>query len=290
MAQHSPLGMRMKSYEATTDMRLPAKSWAVLRLDGKAFHSYTRDLVRPFDQLFMQDMTLTMKYLCESVGNAVFGYTQSDEISILIHDLARENHQLWFGGKIQKIVSVAASMAGAYFNASRSADVDNLAVFDARVFALPNVAEVKAYLLWRQMDAERNALFMAASEFYSHKELLGKTKQEKISMLQEVGQDWTDSYSHREKFGAMCRKVASVQPVSYTRKDTGETLTTEAERSFWIVNQAVPFKAHWDSPGFSFLNPEEPICPPNQFSLLGHTSASTPGSTSTFSQSSQSFA
>lgn len=267
----------MKAYEASTGIRLPLKSWTVLRLDGKAFHTFTKDLAKPFDANLMADMSLTMKYLCANVEGAVFGYTQSDEISIIMHDFGGEARQQWFGGKVQKMVSVSASIAGAFFNAARQSDISKLAFFDARVFALPNVEEVKNYLLWRQMDAERNALFMAASEYYTHKKLLNKSKSEKISMLAEAGREWDKGYSNREKFGGMCRKVASMQPVSYTRKDTGEQLSTEALRSWWIATCVVPFKHSWDEPGFNFLRPEEPSCHPNEFLSLGRTRASMSG-------------
>jgi tRNA(His) guanylyltransferase len=267
MAPYSPLSARMKAYEAATGPALPSKSWAVLRLDGKSFHTYTKDLQRPFDFKFMEDMLDLTTFLSRKVGGAVFSYTQSDEISIIFHDLGSPQHQHWFAGKVQKIVSVAASYAGAYWSFLRG-EVDNFGVFDARVFALPSAVEVKNYLLWRQQDAMRNSLFMAASEFYSHTALLGRSGPEKVSMLAEAGKDWAKDYSPRAQLGGMAGRVASLEEVSYTRKDTGAEESTLAARSFWVARSAVNFRENFHTPVFSFLNPEESLCSPHEFLSL----------------------
>jgi len=262
----SPLAVRMKSYEAATGAILPSNSWAVLRLDGKAFHTYTRNLDKPFDRQLMLDMDLLMNYLCSNISGAVFGYTQSDEISIIMHDLSRPTHQHWFAGKTQKIVSVAASYAGAYWNRLR-ADSE-ISVFDARVFTVPSTMEVRNYLLWRQMDALRNAIFLAANSVYSHKELLGKTFSDKRRMLKEAGLSWEDDYSDRETLGAISGKVAYSEDVEYTHKQTGEQEVALAERMTWVARPTVSFK-DFSAPVFSFLNPEEPQCQMSEFLSWG---------------------
>ena len=262
MTVPSPLATRMKVYESATGAVLPDNSWAVLRLDGKAFHTYTRDLDKPFDQLFMLDMGLLMNYLCSNISGAVFGYTQSDEISIIMHDLSRPTHQHWFGGKVQKIVSVAASYAGAYWNWLRESP--ELAVFDARVFTLPSSGEVKNYLLWRQLDSMRNAMFLAANAVYSHKELLGKSYSEKRAMLKDAGVSWDDDYSDREKLGTIAGKIAYSEEVKYTHKQTGEQGLVLAERSAWVNKAATSFK-DFSSPIFRFLQPEEQLCQMSEF-------------------------
>lgn len=259
------LGDRMKAYEAATSTVLPDKCWAVIRLDGKAFHSYTRNLDKPFSKSLHTDMDLLMKFLCTQIEGAVFAYTQSDEISIILHNLSSPNQQLWFDGKVQKIVSVTASYAGACWAKLRR-DGDNYGVFDARVFALPCVEEVINYLLWRQRDCEKNAVFMAASEYFSHKELTGKTAQQKISMLENLGEIWLTDYTDRQRWGAVCGKVAQEGTVFYTRKDTGEQLTTKALRTFWVSRSAPYFsETAIDSPVFSFLRPLEQLCQPQEF-------------------------
>jgi tRNA(His) guanylyltransferase len=281
MPSVSPLGARMKAYEAQTGTCLPSKSWAVLRLDGKSFHTYTKDLNQPFDYLFLVHMDSVTRFLMKKIPNAVFGYTQSDEISILMHNLGTEKNQHWFNGKVQKIVSVAASYAGAKFNVMRHQGdriaEDDFGIFDARVSALPSVAEVKNYLLWRQQDALRNAVFMAASEYYSHKELMHKSAGAKVAMLAEAGKDWERDYPARVRFGGMTRKVATMLPVEYARKDTGEVLKTEALRTTVVTTAAIPFKLAFDSRAFNFLSPEELPCQPSEFLSLEHTPVSTSG-------------
>lgn len=258
MAVPSPLAVRMKRYEAETGVVLPDKTWAVIRLDGKSFHSYTRYLNKPFDHVFMMDMNLLMLKLCSKIEGAVFGYTQSDEISIVVNNLKGVNQQLWFGGKVQKIVSVAASYAGAIWHSLRGSE-DNFAVFDARVFALPSEQEVKNYLLWRQMDAQRNAIFLAANSVFSHQELLGKSFSEKRKMLAREGLSWENDYSDREKFGAVAVKVAYPSEVEYTHKQTGEVGRAEVERTSWVIKEAA-HSMDFSSPTFRFLLPGEPLC------------------------------
>jgi len=234
------LGERMKQYERETGSVLPPNSWSVLRLDGKAFHTYTKNLEKPYDIALMGAMVGVMKFLCENISSAVFGYTQSDEISIILTDTQSERTQLWFGGKVQKIVSVAAGYASAKFNKFRPEQ--DLAVFDARVFTLPSQPEVVNYLCWRQMDCMRNALFLAASEYYSHKELHGKTRDEKISMLAEAGREWPSRYPKTFTLGVQCKKVYKPETVSYTRKDTGATDQTNVLRAHWEVTPATEYQ------------------------------------------------
>jgi tRNA(His) guanylyltransferase len=238
--QISPLAVRMKSYESATGSAIPAKTWSVIRLDGKAFHSYTKNLRKPFDYRLLADMDDTMKYLCENIEGAVFGYTQSDEISILFGGPSERDTQLWFGGKVQKIVSVSAGLASAKFNSYRAQISSELAVFDSRVFSLPSEAEVRNYLRWRQQDSIKNSVFMAASRLFSHKQLIGKTVGEKISILEDTEFPWS-SYVPRVKVGAQCYKVYTKAIVSYTRRDTGEKEQTEAVRASWDVRPADDF-------------------------------------------------
>ena len=117
MAVHDDLGMRMKSnYEQITKFRLTRRTPVIIRLDGKAFHSFTRHFKRPFDLLLMDVMHNTMRYLCENIQGCVFGYTQSDEISLLLVDYKRLSSSAWFDNEVQKICSISASMATLAFN------------------------------------------------------------------------------------------------------------------------------------------------------------------------------
>lgn len=261
----SPLAARMKAYEAQTGAMLPRKTWAVVRLDGKAFHTYTKDLDKPFDRRFMLDMADLTNFMCRKIQGAVFGYTQSDEISIVLTDLQSQANELWFGGKVQKIVSVAAGYASAYWNQLREDYNTDLAVFDARVFTLPLVEEVKNYLVWRQADAQRNAIFLAANSVYSHKELYGKSFSQKRQMLLDAGLSWEEDFTDREKLGESVVRVVYPTPVKYTHKQTGKVEQVIADRTTWTSRCDVEFRSNLYSPFFNFLKPEEPLWQMSEF-------------------------
>lgn len=195
------LGDRMKhQYENRFRNFLPRRTFTIIRVDGKSFHTYTKGLNRPFDKRFMDDMWQTMKYLCENIQGAKFGYTQSDEISILATDFDKETTDSWFDGNIQKIVSVSASMAAAWFTLRR----DRIALFDSRVFIIPDPTEVQNYFIWRQKDATRNSIQSVAQSIYSHKELHGKSQDELQELIFKKGINWND-YTVPEKRGAACK-------------------------------------------------------------------------------------
>lgn len=166
MATSDPLGDRMKSYEALTRTSLPRRSFSILRVDGRAFHTWTRGLDRPFDADLADAMDDTARRLTAAVQGAIVGFVESDEISVVYADLGRESTQAWFGGEVQKQVSIAAATAAAAF--AVACDLRGrlagkpLATFDARVFTVPDAVEAANYLIWRQRDAERNSVSMAA--------------------------------------------------------------------------------------------------------------------------------
>lgn len=207
------LGSRMKEfYENRTRISLPRRTYTIIRIDGKAFHTYTKGLDKPFDDGFMNDMDETACYLCENIQGAKFGFIQSDEISILLTDFDKIGTDAWFDGNIQKMVSVAASMATSKFNQLRmlrahgEMDIDieaygiialrqnilniKLAEFDARVFTIPSPYEVANYFVWRQKDAVRNSISSVAQRMYSHKELENKNSDEKQEMIFQKGINW----------------------------------------------------------------------------------------------------
>lgn len=126
-------------------------------------------------------------YMEGEIQGAVFTYGQSDEISFLLHNYQKLDTDSWFGNEVQKMASVAAGMASAFFSLQYSKPV----VFDARVFVLPE-NEVANYFIWRQMDASRNSINMVAQTYYSHKELMGKSNAMKHDMLMAKGINWND--------------------------------------------------------------------------------------------------
>lgn len=216
-----PLGDRMKDfYEDRTRYKLARRTNTIIRIDGKAFHTYTKGLQRPFDQGLMEDMNRTTEYLCQNIQGAKFGYVQSDEISILITDYDDNDTHAWFDANLQKMASIAASLATAEFNRLRLIRKMNTtvatagsileqfkhAMFDARVFQIPYQEEVINYFIWRQQDATRNSISSVAQSLYSAKELHGKKTSDMQEMIFQKGINWND-FTPREKRGSIIRKV-----------------------------------------------------------------------------------
>jgi tRNA(His) guanylyltransferase len=234
------LGDRMKSsYENRTRYFLPRRTYTVVRLDGRAFHTYTRGLDRPFDAVLMEHMGTTARFLCEEVAGTVLAYTQSDEISLVLTDFATPKTQAWFDGNLQKIVSVSASLATAKFNELRPG---KLAFFDARAFTIPDAVEVANYLVWRQQDATRNSISMAAQAHFSHKQLHGKSSNAMQEMLwSEHGVNWND-YDPRFKRGTVVYPRVEIGAVQYVDKRTEEIReATDVQRRVWTIDAAPIF-------------------------------------------------
>jgi tRNA(His) guanylyltransferase len=197
------LANRMKEfYENITRYHLLRRTYTIIRIDGKAFHTYTRGLEKPFDEQLMNDFDETAKYLCEEIQGAKFAYLQSDEISILLTDFDKLTTSAWFDNNLQKMVSVSASMATAHFNSIREG---KLALFDSRVFQIPTSTEVENYFIWRQKDAIRNSIQSVAQSLYSQKQLLGKNSNELQEMIFQKGTNWND-YSPKYKRGRIIMK------------------------------------------------------------------------------------
>lgn len=212
------LGDRMKKqYEDRTRFYLTRRQPVIIRLDGKAFHTYTKGLQRPFDKGFIEDMQQTAVYLCENIQGVKCAYVQSDEISLLLTDYDTIKTEGWFDYNVQKMCSVSASLATARFNQLRMLrsvrEVDGgigslyhaddvltvddlkefkLATFDSRVFAIPDKEEVVNYFIWRQRDAETNSIAMLAQSLYSHSELNKKSCNEMQEMCFQKGINWNN--------------------------------------------------------------------------------------------------
>ena len=248
------LGDRMKQHEAVTRAVLPSRTYTVLRVDGKAFHSYTRGLERPYDATLMADMNAVAEALCSEIGGSVFAYTQSDEISVLAQDFASNGTQAWMGGVNAKWTSVSASLATAVLNERRPG---KRALFDARVFTLPSAVEVANYFLWRQKDAVRNSVSMAAQSFFSHKDLQGKSSGEMQEMLWSVhGVNW-NNYPAECKRGRVTFKESGEREFTFTHKRTGVEETATAVRSWWTTEAAPHFVVASDN----WLSQQIPAAP-----------------------------
>lgn len=202
---NNTIGDRMKeNYENRARFYLTRRTPVILRLDGKSFHSFTKGFKRPYDEVFHVAMNATALYLCKNIQGAKFSYTQSDEISILLTDYDTLQTDAWFDYNIQKISSVAASMATLEFNRAFDREaffygnkvrklngiedcntpewryyvkyqqaIEKGATFDCRCFNIPE-AEVVNYFVWRQQDATNNAIQMLGQANFSHRELQGK--------------------------------------------------------------------------------------------------------------------
>ena len=191
------LGRRMKQYyEDAFRLMLPRCTYVIVRIDGRAFHTYTAGLQRPYSRTLADALDQAALHLCREMIGCCFAYGQSDEYSFLLND-----SPLWFDGNVQKIASVSASVFTAAFR------TEKIATFDARVFIIPRRSEVAKYFLWRQLDASANSLNMLASAHYSHAELLGKSNEGKHELLHAKGINWAKQ-SPDFKRGRIIRKTA----------------------------------------------------------------------------------
>ena len=230
MPVHDDLGLRMKEfYEQVPKFRLYRRTPVAIRLDGKAFHTFTRGFEKPFDEILGEAMRRTMKYLCENIQNTVFGYHQSDEITLILIDYQTLTTSAWFDYEIQKVCSIASSMATMAFNkffeniVNENYDVGNPyapkeekeivetylkaiekgAMFDARCFNIPK-EEVANLIYWRQLDATRNSIQMVGQANFSHKELQHKSCNDIQDMLMtQKGINWNDFPTHLKR-GSCC--------------------------------------------------------------------------------------
>ena len=212
MPVNDELGKRMKIYyEQIPKAKLMRRTPVIIRIDGKAFHTFTKGFARPFDEILIKTMQETTKYLCENIQGCVLGYTQSDELSLILVDYQRFETAAWFDYEIQKMCSIAASMATMAFNKLFLDNVNeayqeevnelvqkdnienneeyaklevelkekynvyydkvNMAMFDARVFNIPK-EEVTNCIYWRQLDAARNSVQMVGQANFSHKDYI----------------------------------------------------------------------------------------------------------------------
>jgi len=224
------LGDRMKAYEAIPKNFLMRRMPVIIRIDGKAFHSFTRGFEKPFDPIIQTCMESTMQYVCENVQGCVLGYTQSDEISLILCDYQRLETDAWFGYNVPKIVSISASLATFAFNhilANITADlfgenddtfnekteflfgkIEQGALFDSRCFSLSK-EEVCNYMIWRQRDATRNSILGLAQSLYSQKQMEGiNTKKLQDKMFTEKGVNWNDLTTYQKR-GSCCIKNSS---------------------------------------------------------------------------------
>jgi tRNA(His) guanylyltransferase len=225
------LGDRMKDqYESRYKIKLPRRTYTIVRLDGKAFHTFTKGMKKPFDEKLSKTMRVTTAALCAEIQGCQIGYTQSDEISLLLTDFKNDQTTAFFDGNIQKIASVSASIATAIFNDELDGYVDRLAYFDSRVFVIPDPTEVENYFIWRQQDCVRNSISMLAQSLYSHKELHGVNTNEMQELCFQKGHNWNDVEDGYK------RGFLSVKELYEIESEQGKSI-----RSRWKVDGSFDF-------------------------------------------------
>jgi tRNA(His) guanylyltransferase len=216
------LGDRMKGYEsAMAGARCMPMLPVLARIDGRAFSSFTRGMNRPFDERMSYVMIDTARRLVDETG-ALIGYTQSDEIT-LAWFAATSKSQIWFDGRIAKMTSQLAALATLYFYESVLESLPEYAkrqpTFDARVWQVPNLSEAANVFLWREWDATKNSISMAAGELYSHRALMGKSGKEKQEMLFQKGINWSTCYPDYFKRGTYIQRATTTRAFTTSEID-----------------------------------------------------------------------
>lgn len=273
----SDLAERMKGYEKRNRYYLQRRMPVILRLDMRAGHSFTKGFERPFDEVFIKSMQETAQYLCENIQNCKLSYQQSDEITLLLVDYDKLNTDCFFDYRVDKLCSIAASMATMAFNkffaenvyftnkfdehgniidkeyvSIHSAHVKALnkgAMFDARCFNIPK-EEVTNLVYWRQLDASRNSIQMVGQANFSHKELQNKSCNDIQDMLMtQKGINWNDLPTYQKR-GSCCVKVnhfieneKGTQicfPEGCSDPFEDEETLTGVYRSNWIIDTEIP--------------------------------------------------
>lgn len=221
MTGSDALGDRMKEYErAGAGAKMMPLLPVMVRIDGRSFSSFTRGLKRPYDDRLSQMMIDTTEFLVQET-NAVIGYCQSDEISLVLYS-DRPNTQLYFDGKHSKLTSQLAALASVFFFRLTQERLPpdyaaKLPTFDCRVWNVPTKEEAVNCLLWREQDATKNSVSMAARAHYSHKQLENKHGGEMQEMLFQKGVNWND-------YPAFFKRGTYVQRRVLTTKFTAEEL------------------------------------------------------------------
>ena len=264
------LGDRMKAYyEEIPKIKLMRRTPVIIRIDGKAFHTFTRGMQKPFDEVLTKAMQETTKYLCENIQGCVLGYTQSDEISLVLIDYQKLETFAWYDNEVQKICSISASMATMAFNKYFMFNLINFvasvkekystdkeiaecqklintyetahqkgALFDARCFNIPR-EEVTNYIYWRQLDATRNSIQSVGQANFSHKELHCKTCNDIQDMLMtQKGINWNDFPAYLKRGTAVFKNGIIVN----RNNKMEEIMLFNPEHSSreWIIDYEMP--------------------------------------------------
>lgn len=271
----SDLAERMKGYEKRNRYYLQRRMPVILRLDMRAGHSFTKGFERPFDEVFIKSMQETAKYLCENIQNCKLSYQQSNEITLLLVDYDKLNTDCFFDYRVDKLCSIAASMATMAFNRAfvknveaeshvftdewlddenfnpnyknkelrslwlaHKKAIDKGAMFDARCFNVPK-EEVTNLCYWRQDDASRNSIQMVGQANFSHKELHKKSRNDIQDMLMtQKGINWNELPTYQKR-GSCCVKNKIVIESDGVMA-TAQLRDTSKSENEWIIDTEIP--------------------------------------------------
>lgn len=230
------LGDRMKGYENKHNLtyNIPI----ILRIDGRAFHTFTRGMNKPYDLNFIVMMDNIGKELCKEIQGCRIAYLQSDEISFLLFN--NPESDAWFDNELQKMCSVSASLASSTATKLIStlfpSKVNTNISFDARAFIIPE-SDVVNYFIWRQKDWERNSLQMFTRHYYSQKEMNGKKKEDMHNMLHEKNLNWNDldAYLKRGRCIVKNEETFFVNENEHYKNSSGVVI-----RNRWKVDYHIP--------------------------------------------------
>ena len=268
MPVHDDLGCRMKTfYEQIPKTKLMRRCPVAIRIDGRAFHTFTRGFQRPFDEVLIKSMLERMIFLCENILGCVLGYSLSDEITLILVDYKKLTSSAWFDYKVQKICSIAASMATMPFNKFFEKHVNEYrfskwegiskyedgtrgyiqtlldavgkgAMFDARCLNIPK-EEVTNLVYWRQLDASRNSIQMVGQANFSLKELQNKSCNDIQDMLMtQRGINWNDLPTYQKR-GSCCVRNKIVIEVDSVMA-TAQLRDTSKSENEWIIDTDIP--------------------------------------------------
>lgn len=236
----SSLEDRMKLYyEQNTCTKLPENIPIILRLDGRAFHTLTRGLDKPFDLKFVDLMNKIAIDLCDNeIQNAKMAYLQSDEISILIHSGVFSDS--WFNNDVQKMTSVSASRASC--EATKQNIISDIfktnkhIMFDSRVFIIPE-KEVCNYFIWRQRDWERNSLQMLARKYYSQSKLNNQNATSMHEMIFQKDDNWNNLPPFLRRGRCI---IPAIKKVHVTKAETKGMFEGDVDRNVWTLDNDIP--------------------------------------------------
>lgn len=274
MPVNDELGKRMKTYyEEIPKIRLMRRTPVAIRIDGKAFHTFTRGFQKPFDPVLVKTMQETTQYLCQNIQGCIFGYTQSDEITLILIDYQTLTTDAWFNYELEKMCSISASMATMAFNkffrkncddwgretfvdwdlggTNEEVDKEKLALsetymkavekgamFDARCFNIPK-EEVTNLVYWRQVDAARNSIQMVGQANFSHNELQEKTCNMIQDMLHEQRDiNWNNFPTYLKRGTAVVRNKVIVDRTKFT--ESCFLRDRSLPENAWIIDLDMP--------------------------------------------------